>query len=56
MPLFQSTPNYASTPTYEHRIRRTTPRLNVEYYVNQKFMEEARNPEYKRRAEMEMDK
>jgi hypothetical protein len=56
MPLFQSSPNYASTPTYEHRIRRTTPRLNVEYYVNQKFMEEARNPEYKRRAEMEMDK
>lgn len=37
-------------------MRRTTPRLNVEYYVNQKFGEEARKPEYRRKAEMEIDK
>lgn len=28
----------------------------MEYYVNQKFFEEARNPDYKRRVEMIIDR
>lgn len=54
--MLQSSPNYSSASSYEHRIRRATSRLNVEYFVNQKFMEESRNKEYLRKAEMQMDK
>ena len=30
--------------------------MNVEYYVNQKFLEEARSSEFLRKVEMQMDK
>lgn len=55
-PFFESRPNYSNYPSNEHKYRVTTPILNVEYYVNQKFFEEARNPDYKRKAEMIIDR
>lgn len=36
-PFFESRPNYSNYPSNEHKYRVTTPILNVEYYVNQKF-------------------
>jgi len=55
-PFFESRPNYSTYPTSEHRYRTATPILNVEFYANQKFFEGSRNPEYKRKAEMTIDR
>lgn len=55
-PFFESKPHYSAFPSSEHRFRAHTPLLNVEYYVSQKFFEEAKHPEYRRRAEMVIDR
>lgn len=55
-PFFESRPNYSTFPSNEYKYRAHTPLLNVEYYVNQKFFEEAKKPEYKRNVEMLIDR
>lgn len=55
-PLFESKPNYSTVPTGDYRIKTKTSILNVEFYVNQKYLEEAKNPQYKRTAEMLIDR
>jgi len=55
-PLFESRPNYSTSPSNEYRYKATTSKFNVEFYVNQQYFEEAKNQDYKRRAEMMIDR
>ena len=55
-PLFESKPNFSTTPSGEYKFRTKTSTLHVDFYVNQRFFEEARNPNYKRSAEMLIDR
>jgi hypothetical protein len=55
-PLFESRPNYSNLPSGDYKYKTKTSVLNVEFYVNQKYFEEAKNDQYKRHAEMIIDR
>jgi len=55
-PLFESKPNFSTVPSGEYKFRTKTSILNVDFYVNQRFFEESRDANYKRNAEMLIDR
>lgn len=55
-PFFQSRPNFSNVPSGDYKYKIKTSVLNVEFYVTQDYFEQAKNPQYKRNAEMVIDR
>jgi hypothetical protein len=55
-PLFESRPSYSTYPSGEYKYKVRTSILGVEFYVNQRYFEEAKEQKYKRQTEMIIDR
>ena len=55
-PLLQPKPSFSATPTNEHRFKVVTSKLGVEFFASQQFFEESKNPTFKKKVEMSIDR
>lgn len=55
-PLFQPKPSFSVTPTNDHRFKVVTSKLGVEFFASQQFFEESKDPKFKKKVEMSIDR